>query len=130
MLNELLIKELSNKVDINASDIQKINDAEVYSTSEIKTNKKWIDGKPIYRKVIDMGMLPNTTNKSVNHNLSNFTMINVGGGAVNTTNNVFSPFSGFNDEVYVTSTHVIWGTKANRTTLHGYVILEYTKTTD
>lgn len=26
---------------------------EVYSTSEQKTNKVWIDGKPIYRKVIN-----------------------------------------------------------------------------
>ena len=26
------------------------NDTEVYSTNEIKTNKVWIDGKPIYRK--------------------------------------------------------------------------------
>lgn len=29
----------------------KINNGEIYSTNEIKTNKIWIDGKPIYRKV-------------------------------------------------------------------------------
>lgn len=52
MLNELLIKELSNKVDTNTSEIQSIKDAEVYSTSEVKTNKVWIDGKPVYRKVV------------------------------------------------------------------------------
>ena len=28
------------------------NDTDEYSTSEVKTNKVWIDGKPIYRKVI------------------------------------------------------------------------------
>ena len=27
-----------------------VSDAESYSTSEVKTNKTWIDGKPIYRK--------------------------------------------------------------------------------
>lgn len=27
------------------------NDTEVYSTNEVKTNKTWIDGKPIYRNV-------------------------------------------------------------------------------
>ena len=27
---------------------------EVYSTDEIKTNKVWIDGKPIYRQVINI----------------------------------------------------------------------------
>ena len=26
------------------------NDTDEYSTSEVKTNKVWIDGKPIYRK--------------------------------------------------------------------------------
>ena len=33
-----------------------INDLveEVYSTDEVKTNKVWIDGKPIYRKVISV----------------------------------------------------------------------------
>lgn len=33
---------------------QKINETtkEVYSTDEVKTNKVWIDGKPIYRKVL------------------------------------------------------------------------------
>ena len=51
MLNELLIKELSEQVGINTSDIQSIKDGEIYSTSEIKTNKIWIDGKPIYTKV-------------------------------------------------------------------------------
>lgn len=53
MLNALLIKDLSNKVDTNASDIQKIKDVEVYSTSE-KVVGKWIDGKPLYQKTIQM----------------------------------------------------------------------------
>ena len=30
--------------------VNSIMDAEVYSTTEVKTNKVWIDGKPIYRK--------------------------------------------------------------------------------
>lgn len=29
-----------------------VNDGESYSTDEVKTNKTWIDGKPIYRKVL------------------------------------------------------------------------------
>lgn len=29
-----------------------VSNAEVYSTTEVKTNKTWIDGKPIYRKVV------------------------------------------------------------------------------
>ena len=36
---------------------------EVYSTEEVKTNKVWIDGKPIYRKVIanNVSCGPSTT---------------------------------------------------------------------
>ena len=42
--------------------INELKNGETYSTSEIKTNKVWIDGKPIYNKVIT-GTLP-TTNYS------------------------------------------------------------------
>jgi hypothetical protein len=34
-----------------------------YSTSEVATGETWIDGKPIYRKIIDCGALPNATTK-------------------------------------------------------------------
>ena len=50
MLNELLIKDLSEKVGTNTSDIKNIKDGEIYSTTEIRTNEIWKDGKPIYRK--------------------------------------------------------------------------------
>lgn len=42
-----------------------------YSTNEVKLANKWIDGKPIYRKVVDCGALPNTDEKLVPHNISN-----------------------------------------------------------
>ena len=29
------------------------NKKDIYSTKEVKTNKVWIDGKPIYRKVVE-----------------------------------------------------------------------------
>ena len=52
----------------------KINDKlnqDVYSTSEIKTNKIWIDNKPIYRKVI-VGTTPlPAPAPSLAHNISN-----------------------------------------------------------
>ena len=47
-----------------------------YSTQEVKTGETWIDGKPIYRKVIDFGSLPNATAKSVNTGLD-FAVCNV-----------------------------------------------------
>lgn len=42
-----------------------------YSTTEYKTNKYFTDGRPIYRKVVSFGALPNNTLKSVNHNITN-----------------------------------------------------------
>ena len=43
---------------------------DVYSTSGVKTNKIWIDGKPIYKKVLDItsGM---SASFSVPHNIKN-----------------------------------------------------------
>ena len=38
---------------VNLTDDGETGDEENYSTSEVKTNKKWIDGKPIYRKVFN-----------------------------------------------------------------------------
>lgn len=36
-----------------------------YSTDEVNTGKKWINDKPIYRKVIDLGTLENKTSINV-----------------------------------------------------------------
>lgn len=39
----------------------KITNATTYSTSETNTGKKWIDGKDIYRKVIELSNIPAST---------------------------------------------------------------------
>lgn len=41
-----------------------------YSTSEVDTGAKWIDGKAIFVKTIDFGVLPNATVKNVPHGIS------------------------------------------------------------
>ncbi len=46
-----------------------------YSTTEQKTGGVWIDGKPIYRKVVNFGALLNTANKTVAHNIANIDKI-------------------------------------------------------
>ena len=48
-----------------------INNSNSYSTDEVKTGGKWIDGKPIYRKVVNFGALPNATTKNVAHGVNN-----------------------------------------------------------
>lgn len=62
-IGDLSTLNTQNKDNLVKS-INSIIYAENYSTYEIKTNKVWIDGKPIYRKVIDLGTLGNK--KSIN----------------------------------------------------------------
>ena len=50
--------------DITAID-NKISNFNTYSTEETNTGKIWIDNKPIYRKVIDLGTLGNKTSINV-----------------------------------------------------------------
>lgn len=65
-MNEIksVVNNNATETNTNTNDIANILNAEIYSTNEIKTNKVWIDGKPIYRKVIDLGTLGNK--KSIN----------------------------------------------------------------
>lgn len=77
------VDELSNTVDSysdlvqqNSNDIISLkNYKDKYLLNEFKTNKTWIDGKAIYRKVIDFGALPVNSNKVVDHNIQNIDTI-------------------------------------------------------
>jgi hypothetical protein len=54
-----------NKNDITVL-TSKTNNLSTYSSNEINTGATWIDGKPIYRKVVNTGQMPsNTTAKYV-----------------------------------------------------------------
>ena len=81
------ISELTTTTTINNSDLIPIvqnNEtksitkqdlvADKYSTTE-QVIGTWIDGKPIYRKVINFGSLPNAESKSVAHNIANIDFI-------------------------------------------------------
>ena len=107
-----------------------------YSTSEVNTDLKWIDGKPIYRKVVAFGALPNSTDKSINHNISNIDFIvKVEGVTTDGTYYFEIPRVGIPNaymvDLYTTKTKITIVTSidysAYTTT---YVIIEYTKTTD
>jgi hypothetical protein len=43
----------------------------IYSYNEQDTGEKWIDGKPVYRKVINCGALPDAASKAIPHNIQN-----------------------------------------------------------
>lgn len=110
-----------------------INGQRSYSTSEVNTGKKWIDGKPIYRKVVNIGNLPNNVSKTVAHNIQNIEIaIKAEVIAKNSNNNILltATYGGTACTCFVNNTNIQVGTNQDMTSYSGYVILEYTKTTD
>jgi len=102
-----------------------------YSTSESATPYKWINGSIIYKKTVNFGALPNASQKSVAHGITNLGQmvriegVSVGGLPVNFAN----PLSN-NSAVgcYTDSSNLYMITNSNRSTDSVYVTLWYTKT--
>ena len=129
-----LLKEATNSIEtINT----KLTNLGNYSTEE-KVIGKWIDGKPLYRKVISCGALPNSTLKLVNHNISNIDNSRIYGFAVRTSDKrefplPFSSSININENIQLdlTSTQIQIRTGVDRSSFNtSYIIVEYTKTTD
>lgn len=107
-------------------------DLDYYSTTETKTNKVWIDGKPIYRRVFEINNPADNTTIISNVNVISGTILNYRANnqyavnlAVNSEATVQSGVYVFvvNNEVKIYNRGTIPATKV-------VIILEYTKTTD
>lgn len=102
-----------------------------YKESETPTGGVWIDGNPIFRIVVDVGSLPNTTSSSTAHGVSPVTMVRLYGIATNGTTNFPLPYvdttASSAIEVKADGTNVIVITAANYSTYTGFMVLEYTK---
>lgn len=96
-----------------------------YRESEYLTGRVWIDQRPIYRKVVDLGSLPDTTTKSVAHGIASIdTLIDMRGAAQNGTR--FGPLA----EVAtfdMDDTNVDVVTVADQTAYSGHVVIDYTR---
>lgn len=108
-----------------------------YSTSEQDTGCKWIDGKPIYKKTVSIGALPNATSKSVAHGITNLGLVVKAEGFASDSGGVrvifpFASVSAVGDQITMRfeATNVVIFTGTNRSGFSGYVTLWYTKTTD
>lgn len=127
----------------------KINDnliPDVFSTSEVKTNKKWINGKPIYRKTIYVSSLPNATATDYSHGITNVESIwaDMSNSFVKWTDGVVAPlpyvsvgspgatavYSSMIELRGINSTKFTIATGFDRSSLSAYITLNYTKTTD
>lgn len=108
------------------------NDLHTYSETEHRVGT-WINGKPLYRKVINFGALPNNSEKIIAHNISNIdTMITVRAISTDGLQKFPIPFVASNFiYIFATNSNITIGDNSNRSTFTTtYVILEYTKTTD
>ena len=106
-----------------------------YSTSESDTGMKWVDNKPIYRKVVNFGALPNAGMKRVNHNIANLDKVINIGGYVKFPSGYYvgvqfvDVVGGFSSSWYTTvgPTDVVIATGADRSGFTAVVVIEYTK---
>ena len=141
--NALTSAEQEN-YDFIASPDEADGGSDVYSTTETKTNKVWIDGKPIYRKVVDCGALPSSASlKSTPHGISNVDMYTnvygeiwrIAGGhfacpmGSPTWSNMPTGAITFMTQLSVGSSSIQIAVNSNASEYKGIVILEYTKTT-
>lgn len=111
-----------------------INNKLSYSTTE-KVVGEWIDGKPLYKKVVDFGALPNNTTKSVAHNISNlkravklegFAGSSQNSGGITLPHATSSPVA-----LYIDNTNVnVLTTNDKSAYTETYIYIYYTKTTD
>lgn len=118
-----LALDVNEKVLNNASD--------VYSTDEIVIGK-WINDKPIYRKVLDLGSVTTIIGTShFNHNISNFdVLVNFNIKAYFQSQNAWYNWWEAYQAMTVDVTQIHIHTSAATTFSQVYITLEYTKTTD
>ncbi len=110
---------------------------DVYSTSEVKTNKVWIDGKPIYQKTIDCGAMSSSAGtRTVAHNITNIDKVVSYDGMMYHSSGTSERFPTMENgssffRVQITASNITiiqsgtWGSW-----ISSYVTIKYTKTTD
>ena len=110
-----------------------VDNSNSYSTEEVKTGGTWIDGKPIYRKVISNVITAST--QDIAHNIENIdNYVNLTSYMVNAENTQMFP--SFNTGSYYFTVFASSKTLLVLQCVSGYVgnsyrvVLEYTKTTD
>lgn len=109
---------------------------ETYSTNETLTNKRWIDGSDIYRKVMYISSLPNATLTQYAHGVSNVKhFTNIYGMAYRDGDGYEQPINAtrtsnsamINARISSGKTYLELETGMDRSDMYAYVVLEYIK---
>ena len=103
-----------------------------YSTTEVDTGCKWINGESIYKITVDIGNLPNNTTGTVAHGIADLgQLVELKGSFTDGTNSAPLPYSSpttsKNVQVYVDATDITIITGEDRSSYTGYVTVYYTK---
>lgn len=127
------VRDNYNSSTIDAYSSNFVNNLHTYSTNEIRVGE-WL-GKPLYRKVIDVGNLPNVATKDTATGLTNIICQNIYGRAYNSGsgNTIPLPYNGTGDGYIVISynnNNIRVTAGSDRSSWAGYIVVEYTKTTD
>lgn len=104
----------------------------IYSTNE-RVIGKWINGKPLYEKTFDFGALPNSSQKTVAHNLTNLDIIWIHDALAFNSNEGWGHPVNFGTYCIaeLSNTSIQISTNGDQTRYNKcYVTLRYTKTTD
>lgn len=133
--------EIVNQIEYNGA-LYNVKDAEaqkslVYSQNETDTGKIWIDGKKIYRKVINCGALQNDTLKTIPTNIVNMEeVIRINAIATSKEYKLTTPIpyispGGRKKVIYVQENNIyIYIDAVEEHYDECFVVLEYTKTTN
>ena len=133
--------ETVNQIEYNGA-LYNIQDAEaqknlVYSQNEIDTGKIWIDGKKIYRKVINCGVIQNGTLNTIPTNIMNMEkVVKITAMATSkayklTTQIPYTSAGGKKKTIYIQNNNIyIYIDTVEETYDECFAILEYTKKTN
>lgn len=133
--------ETVNQIEYNGA-LYNIQDAEaqknlVYSQNETDTGKIWIDGKKIYRKVINCGVLQKDTLNEIPTNIVNMekvvkiTAMTTSKEYKLTTQIPYISVGGKKKIIYIQNNNIyIYIDSVEENYNECFVILEYTKTTN
>ena len=114
---------------------QEVEGIKTMISNETKIGK-WINGDDLYRKIINIGSLPNATTKQIAHSIQNLGVVTRLYGIAQITSSGVRyplPFTGegsqYNVGLRMDNTNIIIVTGIDRTGFNNnYVIIEYTKT--
>ena len=131
-------------VDFDGAEVpagwEEAEETDNYSTEETFTGKYWVDGKKIYRKVVDLGTLVNADTKLITSGISEqIYPIKIYGFAIKSDEMFPLPFIWGDTSTFINYCGLFYDRENNQfyfktnrdmSAYTGIGILEYTKTTD